>query len=304
MQSQTNIPQENGTSSTNRTGVVIRAKLKDWSLLTLGGLLTAMGVYFFKFPNHFSTGGVSGISVILGHYFPSMTPGDFVMVINMALLLVGFLVFGRGFGVKTAYVSTLMSGAIWVFERLIPLAQPMTTQPFMEMIFAISLPAVGSAILFNMDASTGGTDIVAMLLRKFTSMDIGKALICSDLVITLMACVAFGMETGLYSVLGLVMKSLLVDMVLENINTHKCFHIITSKPSPIEQYIITKIGRGATRLHGEGIYTHEGREVIMTVVSRGQAVALRRMVREIDPQAFMIITNTGEIIGKGFRGVN
>ena len=263
-----------------------------------------MGVYFFKFPNHFSTGGVSGISVILGHYFPSMTPGDFVMVINMALLLVGFLVFGRGFGVKTAYVSTLMSGAIWVFERMIPLAQPMTTQPFMEMIFAISLPAVGSAILFNMDASTGGTDIVAMLLRKFTSMDIGKALICSDLVITLMACVAFGMETGLYSVLGLVMKSLLVDMVLENINTHKCFHIITSKPSPIEQYIITKIGRGATRLHGEGIYTHEGREVIMTVVSRGQAVALRRMVREIDPQAFMIITNTGEIIGKGFRGVN
>ena len=282
----------------------IRKTAKEWLLLLLGTALTAAGVYFFKFPNNFSTGGVSGISVILGHYFPNATPGDFVMGINMALLLVGFLVFGKGFGVKTAVVSTLMSGMIWVLERVLPMDHPMTSQPLMELIFAVSLPAVGSAILFNLDASTGGTDIVAMVLRKFTSLNIGNALMISDSIITVMACVAFGMETGLFSILGLLMKSLLVDMVLENINTHKYFHIITTHPREIEEYITRTLKRGATELHGEGAYTHEGRSILLTVMNRRQGILLRRYVRSVDPHAFVLIMNTGDIIGKGFRGTN
>ena len=282
----------------------IRKTVKEWLLLLLGTALTAAGVYFFKFPNNFSTGGVSGISVILGHYFPNATPGDFVMGINMALLLVGFLVFGKGFGIKTAVVSTLMSAMIWVLERVLPMDHPMTSQPLMELIFAVSLPAVGSAILFNLDASTGGTDIVAMVLRKFTSLNIGNALMISDSIITVMACVAFGMETGLFSILGLLMKSLLVDMVLENINTHKYFHIITTHPKEIEEYITRTLKRGATELHGEGAYTHEGRSILLTVMNRRQGILLRRYVRSVDPHAFVLIMNTGDIIGKGFRGTN
>ena len=282
----------------------IRKTVKEWLLLLLGTTLTAAGVYFFKFPNNVSTGGVSGISVILGHYFPSATPGDFVMGINMALLLVGFLVFGKGFGIKTAVVSTLMSAMIWVLERVLPMDHPMTSQPLMELIFAVSLPAVGSAILFNLDASTGGTDIVAMVLRKFTSLNIGHALMISDSIITVMACVAFGMETGLFSILGLLMKSLLVDMVLENINTHKYFHIITTHPREIEEYITRTLKRGATELHGEGAYTHEGRSILLTVMNRRQGILLRRYVRSVDPHAFVLIMNTGDIIGKGFRGTN
>ena len=282
----------------------IRKTVKEWLLLLLGTALTAAGVYFFKFPNNFSTGGVSGIAVILGHYFPNATPGDFVMGINMALLLVGFLVFGKGFGIKTAVVSTLMSAMIWVLERVLPMDHPMTSQPLMELIFAVSLPAVGSAILFNLDASTGGTDIVAMVLRKFTSLNIGNALMISDSIITVMACVAFGMETGLFSILGLLMKSLLVDMVLENINTHQYFHIITTHPKEIEEYITRTLKRGATELHGEGAYTHEGRSILLTVMNRRQGILLRRYVRSVDPHAFVLIMNTGDIIGKGFRGTN
>ena len=284
---------------------------REYLWLTTATLLMVVGIYFFKFPNNFSTGGVTGIAVILGHYFPQITPGTFVMVINVMLLIVGFVVLGKGFGGKTAYVSLLMSGATWVLERVIPMPVPMTAiadpaaaQPFVELIFAVSLPAVGSAILFNLDASSGGTDIVAMVLRKYTSLDIGKALLCSDLIITLMAFVAFGPVTGLYSILGLVIKSLLVDMVLENTNTHKYFHIITTKPQEIEDYITQKLRRGATELHGEGVYTHEDRTVVMTVMSRREAVLLRRYVRTVDPQAFVLIMNTGEIVGKGFRGVN
>lgn len=281
-----------------------RQPLREWLLMTLGTLLLAAGVYFFKFPNNFSTGGVSGLAVILGHYVPAVTPGDFVMVINVALLVIGFAVFGRSFGVRTCYCSLLMSAVIWVLERVLPLAAPMTSQPLMELIFAVGLPAVGSAILFNLDASSGGTDIVAMLLRRFTSLNIGRALLCTDCIITVLACVAFGMETGLFSVLGLLIKSLLVDMVLENINTHKCFHIITAKPEAIEGFITGELHRGATRIHGEGVYTHEGRTVLLTVVNRREAVALRRFVKATDPAAFLLIVNTGEIIGKGFRGVN
>ncbi len=277
---------------------------QDLALLTLGDVIMVIGIYFFKFPNHFSTGGVSGISVILNHYIPSLSPGTIGLIVNAALLVMGYLLLGKEFGIRTAYVTLLQSGLLRLLEIVYPMESPMTSQPMLELIFAVSLPAIGSAILFNIGASSGGTDIVAMVLRKHTSIEIGKALLVSDLVITLMACVAFGMEIGLYSVLGLAIKSLLVDMVLENINTHKCFHIITAQPEKIEQFIIRELHRGATRVHGEGVYTHEGREVLLTVVNRHQAVQLRQYVKAEDPGAFLLITNTGEIIGKGFRGVN
>ena len=276
--------------------------IKEYALLTLGTVIIVLGTYFFKFPNNFSTGGVTGMAVVLYRYFPMISRADFMLVINVALLVLGLLVFGRDFAGKTVYVSLLMSVLTSVLERAVPLTAPMTNQPLLELIFAVSLPAVGSAILFNLEASSGGTDIVAMVLKKYSSLDIGKALLCSDLVITLMACVAFGMETGLFSILGLVMKSLLVDMVLENINTHKYFHIITTKPAEIENYITGTLRRGATELHGEGAYTHEGRTVVLTVMKRHEGVMLRRYVRQVDPQAFVLILNTCEIVGKGFRG--
>lgn len=277
--------------------------LKDYGMLTIGTLLIAVGVYFFKFPNNFSTGGVSGISIILGHYAPNVSAGAFVFIINQALLLVGFLVFGRSFGVRTAYTSLLMSGVIWALEYICPLEKPMTTQPLLELVYSVSLPAVGSAILFNMQASSGGTDIVAMLLKKKTNVNIGNSLMCVDFLITVAACFAFGMETGLFSMLGLMLKSVIVDMVLENIKVHKCFQIITAKPEEIVAYVVRNIGRGATEIKGEGAYTHENKTVILTVVNRFQAVKLRQFAKQVDPSCFILITNTSEIIGKGFRGV-
>jgi len=283
---------------------VTKKTVNEWLMITLGTVVMSLGIYYFKFPNHFSFGGVSGLAVVLGHWFPGATPGDFMMVINMALLVIGFLVLGRDFGLKTAYVSILSSVVIWGLERLSPMDAPMTSQPLLELIFGVALPAVGSAILFNLDASGGGTDIVAMILRKYTSLNIGNALMLSDCVITVSACFAFGMETGLFSILGLLMKSLMVDLVLENINIHKYFHIITTKPREIESFITDVLGRSATEMDAQGAYTHENRKVLLTVVNRRQAVVLRKFVRQTDPSAFVLIMNTGDIIGKGFRGLN
>ncbi len=275
---------------------------KEYGYLTLGTVLISVGVYFFKFPNHFSTGGVSGMAVVLGHYIHNLTPGALVFIINQLLLIVGFLLFGRSFGLRTAYCSLLMSGLIWALEAVFPMERPMTSQPLLELIFSVMLPAVGSAILFNLQASSGGTDIVAMVLKRKTSVNIGNCLFCVDFVITVAACFAFGMETGLFSMLGLIVKAVLVDTVLESIKIHKCFQIITATPEPIVEYIVKTLNRGATEIAAEGAYTHENKVIIMTVVNRGQAIRLRQFAKEVDPLCFILITNTGEIIGKGFRG--
>ena len=276
-------------------------RIKEFLLLTVGTLMVTVGVYFFKFPNNFSTGGVSGISVILGALLPGISTGELVLCINIALLVVGFAVFGRSFGIRTVYCSLLMSVSIYLLEKFVPLTAPLTTQPMLDLVFSVMFPAVGSAILFNCQGSTGGTDIVAMIFKKYTSLDIGKALFCTDFVIATAAGVVFGIETGLFSLLGLLSKALVVDSVIENINLSKYFTIVTNKPDEVVNFIHKELNRSATLLSGEGTYKKENRKVILTVMGRAQAVKLRLYIREIDPNAFMVISNTSEIIGKGFR---
>lgn len=279
-------------------------RLKELGLMTLGTLLVSMGVYFFKFPNNFSTGGVSGISVILGRLIPSLSPGTLVLIINTALLLLGMAVLGRGFGFMTCYCSLLMSFSTYFLEKIYPMSAPFTQEPLLELLFAVGLPALGSAILFNMNASTGGTDIVAMIFKKYTHLNIGKALMLSDLTIVVCSGLVFGIQTGLFSFLGLLIKSFMVDSVIESINLCKYFTIITTHPDEVCDYIIHTLGRSATTCPVQGAFSHEPRTLVLTVVKRNQAVQLRAFVRKIDSTAFLMITNTSEIIGKGFRGVN
>ena len=217
------------------------------------------------------------------------------------LLGVGFVFLSRKFGFATVYASTLMSVVVWVLERVYPMEAPFTDEPLLELIFAVGLPALGSALLFNIGASTGGTDIIAMLLKKYTSIDIGKALLAADFIVALSACFVFGIRTGLFSILGLLMKSMLVDSVIDGINQCKYLHIICQDPEVICDFIVQKLHRGATICEATGAYTHHKLYLVLSVVSRGQAVALRHYVRQVEPHAFIMTTSTSEIIGKGFR---
>ena len=280
-----------------------QAEIKNFLLITLGTVLTAVGIYFFKFPNNFSTGGVSGISILLGKLVPFLSPAVSMWAINLILLLIGFLFFGRGFGLMTAYCSMLYSFLTWLFEVIYPMTAPFTDQPFLELCFAMMLPAVGSAILFNCNASTGGTDIVAMILKKYTSLDIGKALLVSDALIAFSACFVFDIRTGLFSLLGLIIKAFVVDSVIESINLCKYFSIVTTCPDAICDYIIREMNRSSTVIDAIGAYSHEDRKVILVACRRSEAVRLRQYIKTVDPKAFMFITNTSEIIGKGFRTV-
>lgn len=275
---------------------------KTFLTVNLGVLLLSIGVYFFKFPNNFTTGGVSGLAMIISRFFPGLTPATLMAAINVLLLVVGFVFLSRDFGVWTVYCSLMFSFETWLLEKLWPMHAPFTDQPLLELCFAMMLPAVGSALLFNANASSGGTDIIAMILKKYTALtDIGKALFVSDSLIALSSCWIFGIKTGLFSLLGLFLKAFVVDSVIENINLCKFFSIVTTKPEEICSYIIHDLNRSSTVIDATGAYSHHGCKVVLTACRRGEAVRLRRKLKEIDPKAFLFITNTSEIIGKGFR---
>ena len=277
------------------------SKSRDILLITFGTLLVALGDHFFKFPNNFSTGGVTGLAVVVSKLIPGVTIGSFVFVVNMALLVVAFLFLSRKFGLATIYASSLMSSVIWAMEFIYPMEAPFTDEPFLELIFSVGLPALGSAILFNIGASTGGTDIIAMLLRKYANIDIGRALLMADILVAVSGCFVFGIKTGLYSILGLLMKSMVVDNVIEGFNLCKYMHIACTDPEPVRDFIVEKLHRSATICEATGAYTHHKVYLVLTVMTRSQAVILRRYVRSVEAHAFIMVTNTSEIIGKGFR---
>ena len=276
---------------------------KEIGLLNLGTLLMALGVYFFKFPNHFTTGGVSGISILLSPYLPGISTATLNLILNAALLVVALLFLGKGFGLRTAYSSLVFSLLTLLMENVIPMDAPMTSQPILELMFAVGIPAVGSAILFHVSASSGGTDIIAMLMKKFSHMNIGLSLILADFAVAVGACFVFGMETGLFSLFGLFIKSILVDAVMDNLRTYKVFQIITDDPEPICDYIMNRLHHSATVTEGRGAFSHKPHTILMTVVNRSQAIRLQMFVRSIDPHSFITITSSSEIIGKGFRGM-
>lgn len=283
--------------------LLTKVNVKTFLLVNLGVLLLTCGVYFFKLPNHFSTGGVSGLAILLGSVVPVST-ATLMAVINIALLVLGYLFLGREFGFWTTYCSLMYSAETWLLEELFPMTAPFTDQPLLELCFAMMLPAVGSALLFNYNASSGGTDIIAMILKKYTTIsDVGKGLFLSDSVIALAPFFIFGAETGLFSMLGLFLKSFVVDSVIESINLCKFFSIVTSKPQEICDYIIHELHHSSTVVDGQGAFSHQDKKVVLTAVRRGEAVRLRQKCKQIDPHSFMFITNTSEIIGKGFHSV-
>jgi uncharacterized membrane-anchored protein YitT (DUF2179 family) len=169
-----------------------------------------------------------------------------------------------------------------------------------ELFFAVILPALGAAILFNLQGSTGGTDILAMILKKYTSLDIGRALLYVDVIIAGSTLFLYGIETGLFSLLGLVLKSVLVDSVIESMNRKKSFIVVTTHPEEVCTYITATLHRSATYWKGEGAYTHGEKWIVLAALSRAQSVALRRHLQTIDKEAFVLITNSSEIFGKGF----
>lgn len=273
---------------------------KDYIVITLAVIIMDLGIYAFKFPNHFSFGGVSGLAVVLNEIL-GISAAQINLVINLALLVIGFAVLGKNFGLKTAYATVLSSVVLSLMEKMMPISAPLTNQPMLELAYAIALPAVAAAMLFYVDASGGGTDIVAMILKKYTTIDIGTALLISDVAIVALSFIAFDVRTGLFSVCGLLAKSIFVDRTMDQMRLCKYFTIISSDPEPICDFIQNVLNRSTTLYNAEGGYSHENKKVILCALDRRQAVILQRFIRQTDDSAFIMITKSSETFGKGFR---
>ncbi len=277
--------------------------LKYFLLLNLGLIVTAAGTHFFRTPNHFAIGGTSGISIIGATLFPQMNVGDFMFVVNLALVVLGVIFLGyKAMGI-TIYSSIALSFFVMAFEKIHPMTAPFSNDTMLELVYAVILPAAGTALVFNIGASTGGTDIIAMILSKYTSLEIGKALLVSDFFIAAATLFIYNVRTGLYCLLGLLMKSFLVDSVIESINIRKKINIVSAEPELILDFIMKNLHRSATVYHAEGAYTHQQVKVITTILGRRQAMELRNFIRKTDPLAFISIVNSSETIGKGFRHI-
>ena len=224
----------------------------------------------------------------------------YTFVINMLLLVVAFVLLGKEVAMRSAYVSVLYSVTLEVIQYVWPMSGPLTNQPVLELVFCFMILAVCSAIFFNMDASSGGSDIIALVLKKYTNVSIGTALLVVDFRVVIVAFFVYGVTVGVFSLAGFLAKSFFIDTVIETLNLCKYFTIISKNAEPICNYINTELNHGATIYDARGAYTKDNKQAVMTFVKREQARSLRNYVHEVDPDAFMMITNSSEIIGKGF----
>ena len=289
-----------------------RSILTEYFYITVGSIIVATGLYTFAVPNEFVLGGVTGISIILTPFLPSfITPAVFVLALNVILLLVGFIFLGKDFGFKTVYGSILYSLIGIVIERIEPLfpsGYPLTADAsgeanlLLELLLAVVLPAVGSAIVFYYNGSGGGTDIIAMILKKYTHIESGKGLIIADFFIMLVSF-ANSIEIGLLSALGLFLKSLILDRVNRSMNLAKYCIIITTKPDEVREFISKKMNRGGTMWKGEGVYTGEEKAIFFVVMKAKLIKNFRSEIKNIDEHAFTVVDDTSDVIGSGFRAL-
>ncbi len=276
---------------------------RDYVIITIGVFMVAAALYFFLMPNNIAAGGVNGLAMVFNHYLPTLPVGVFMFIMNIILFVVAFLFIGSSFGARTIYSSFMLSGSIWALEKLYPMQKPFTNDVLLELFFGIIIQGAGMGIIFNENASTGGTDIVAKILNKFTHINIGKGVLLSDVFVTLLAGATFGFQQGLYSLFSVTINGFVIDKMIEGLNICKQVQIISSKNKKIEAFILKEVGRGATVYYARGAYTKEEIEVLTTIVDTKEFIKIRNYIKKIDPQAFVNVSDVHETLGDGFKNI-
>ena len=248
------------------------SRLKFFLVLNIGLFINAVGIMCFKAPNHFAMGGTSGFSIILQTLFPTLHLSAFVWAVNILLVVLGLVFLDKKTVGWSVYSSLALSAYVTILEFLIPMTSPLTNDTLLELAFAVILPATGSAIAFNIGASTGGTDILAMILKKYTAVEIGKALMMVDAIIVAISAILYGPR------------------------------IISKNPDLVLSFLVKELHRTATIRKEFGGFSGDAETELVSVLTRREAAKLLMFLDKNDPHAFTTIVNTTEIIGHGFRG--
>lgn len=278
----------------------MKLDIKKFLMINAGLAIMTAGLYFFLMPSNLAVGGATGLAMVLSYLIPSIPMGVILAVINIILFITAFLVLGKEFGGLTVYSSLALSGMIAILELAVPMTQPFTDDLFINLIFGILISGVGMGIVFNQNASTGGTDIIAKIINKYLHLDIGKSLLAADFLITLFAGLVFGARLGMYALLGIVINSFVIDKMIAGFNVKINMIIISDHIDDINKFILVDVFRGTTLYHATGGYSKEDKRIINTIVSRSEYIRIRNFVRSIDEKAFVAVSYITEVEGEGF----
>ena len=278
----------------------VKRTLEEYVILTVATLILVVGVYVFKFPNNFSFGGVTGIAVVLSAVMPA-TPGNITFIINMVLLVVGFIFLGKSFGIRTVYVSVLMSVGLSLAEVWFPMEHPLTTQPVLELMYAIALPAFSAAIMFNIGASGGGTDIIAAIIHKYRDVTLGRMIMACDVIIISSCYFIFNdWRRVIFGFVTLFVIGIVLDYIVNGARQSVQFFIFSKDYEKIADRITKETHRGVTVLDGIGWYSKRNVKVLVVLAYKRQSVEIFRLVKDIDPNAFISQSSVIGVYGEGF----
>ncbi len=275
--------------------------LKSYILISIGVLIVALGICFFLIPANLATGGITGLSMIIHDLVPSISIGQILLILNVILFVVGFLSIGKEFGAKTIYASFLLTGTIYLFDTFYKVTEPVVDDLLVNLIVGILIQGVGLGIVFNQEASTGGTDIIAKILNKFFHLDIGKSLLIADFAVVTLAAYSFGIDLAIYAFLGILMNGLIIDTVIEGFNQKLSVSVVSTQSDTIQKFIVDQLERGATIYSAKGAYTMKDKEIVNSIMDKKQFIRLRGFVKAVDPDAFVTVSNVREVLGEGFH---
>lgn len=279
-------------------------KIKKWFIdlvwVTTGVALVALGLVMFLVPNKIAAGGVSGAAIVVYHVL-GFPVGITMLFMNIPLFALGVYRLGLSFGFMSLYGTLGLSLLVDLFHRYVPVP---THDPFLASLYGGAVIGLGLGLVFRARGSTGGTALAAALLRSYTGLNIGRSLFLVDALVVLAAGLAFqSWELALYALLSIFVTGWVTDMVQEGMGMGyaKAFFIISNKPDDIGVAILEKLDRGGTALRGKGLYTGTDKDVLLTVVGRSEVSRLKELVYDIDPSAFVILTDVKEVLGEGFK---
>ena len=272
----------------------LRNTLKEFAIITLGTIIVAVAVFFFMMPSHVSVGSGAALAMVLSNYIP-LSVSTITLIMNVGLLIIGFILVGPEFGVKTVYCSVLMPLVMGLFELLFPNFQSITQDPFLDVVCYILVVGVGLAILFPRNASSGGLDIVAKIMNKYLRMDLGKAMSLSGMLVALSSAICYDSKTVVLSILGTYFGGLIVDHFIFDNNIKRRVCVISPKLDEIVDFVLHDLHSGATLNEIIGAYDHTPRTEMITIVDKQEFKRLMDHVRKVDPNAFVTVYSVSEM---------
>ena len=278
----------------NKKAVPTAAAVRELAILTGAVAIIAAAVYFFLVPSHASVSSISGLGIVLANFVP-LPLSAITMILNVVLLVIGFLTCGREFGAKTVYTSILLPAFIGLFERLFPNLGSLTDSQELDVLCYIIVVSVGLSILFNRNASSGGLDIVAKIMNKYLHMDLGKAMSLSGMCVALSAALVYDKKTVVLSVLGTYFNGLVLDHFIFDNNIKRRVCIITKKEEELRRFIIEDLHSGATVYESYGAYNMQKRREIITIVDKAEYQKLMSYMNREDPQAFITVYTVSDM---------